>query len=157
MGKVHEQQTAQGDAIVWFFTPEEIARFSIPGAGEFSNAGRNYFRGPGGWGLNMSLAKRTKVIGEQILEVRADATNVLNHPIFGFPTAAPRPTPSASWPAISIAAPPTLTITDRLLATLTGRSWTTERSSGTVAACGISTSLSRRTRDGDPLIGAAAG
>jgi hypothetical protein len=36
--------------------------------------------------VNLSLAKRTRVFGEQILEIRADSTNVLNHPIFGFPT-----------------------------------------------------------------------
>ena len=48
--------------------------------------GRNFFRGPGSWQLNVSLAKRTRVHGSQILEIRADSTNVLNHPVFGFPT-----------------------------------------------------------------------
>jgi hypothetical protein len=50
------------------------------------NAGRNYFRGPGGYFINLSLAKRTRVVGNQILEIRADSTNVFNHPTFGFPT-----------------------------------------------------------------------
>ena len=68
------------------FNPEERGRFSIPGPGEFSDVGRNYFRGPGGWFLNLSLAKRTRIVGDQILEIRADSTNVLNNPIFGFPT-----------------------------------------------------------------------
>ena len=47
--------------------------------------GRNYFRGPGGYGVNMSLAKRTKLLGDRVLEIRADSTNVLNHPSFALP------------------------------------------------------------------------
>jgi len=81
LGSVHEE-----NGIVFYFTPEERAKFSTPAAGEFSNVGRNYFRGPGGYSVNLSLAKRTRVFGKQILEIRADSTNVLNHPIFGFPT-----------------------------------------------------------------------
>jgi hypothetical protein len=81
IGTVHEE-----DGIVWYFSPEERAKFSIPAAGEFGNAGRNYFRGPGGYFVNLSLAKRTKVVGAQLLEFRIDSTNTLNHPIFGFPT-----------------------------------------------------------------------
>lgn len=80
-GQVHDE-----GGLVWYFTPEERAKFSTPGPGEFSNVGRNYFRGPGGWNLNLSLAKRTRITGSQILEIRADSTNVLNHPTFGFPT-----------------------------------------------------------------------
>ncbi len=85
-GSVHEEVTDDGDALVWYLTPEERARFSIPAPGEFSNVGRNFFRGPGGYNLNLSLAKRTRIVGEQILEIRADGTNVLNNPTFGFPT-----------------------------------------------------------------------
>jgi hypothetical protein len=36
--------------------------------------------------MHASLAKRTRIRGSQILEIRADSTNVLNHPTFGFPT-----------------------------------------------------------------------
>lgn len=81
LGSVHDE-----GGLVWYFNPDERAKFSIPAPGEFSNVGRNYFRGPGGWFLNLSLAKRTRVVGNQILEIRADSTNVLNHPVFGFPT-----------------------------------------------------------------------
>jgi hypothetical protein len=85
-GTIHEEATATGGALVWYFTPEERARFSMPGPGEFGNTGRNFFRGPGGYNLNLSLAKRTRTVGDQILEIRADGTNVLNNPTFGFPT-----------------------------------------------------------------------
>jgi hypothetical protein len=77
---------SNGNALVWYLSPDERSKFSIPAPGEFSNVGRNFFRGPGGWFLNMSLAKRTRVVGDQILEIRADSTNLLNNPIFGFPT-----------------------------------------------------------------------
>jgi hypothetical protein len=80
-GSVHDE-----GGLVWYFTPEERATFSIPAPGEMGNTGRNFFRGPGGYFINLSLAKRTKVVGKQILEIRADSTNVTNHPIFGFPT-----------------------------------------------------------------------
>ena len=80
-GSVHDE-----GGLVWYFTPEERAKFTTPGPGEFSNVGRNYFRGPGSWVMHMSLAKRTRIHGSQILEFRADGTNVLNHPTFGFPT-----------------------------------------------------------------------
>jgi hypothetical protein len=80
-GSVHDE-----DGLVWYFTPEERAKFSIPAPGEMGNTGRNFFRGPGGYFINLSLAKRTRVVGKQILEIRADSTNVTNHPIFGFPT-----------------------------------------------------------------------
>jgi hypothetical protein len=80
-GSVHDE-----GGLVWYFTPEERAKFSTPGPGDFGNTGRNYFRGPGSWVVHMSLAKRTRVVKTHILEFRADGTNVLNHPTFGFPT-----------------------------------------------------------------------
>jgi hypothetical protein len=80
-GRVHDES-----GLVWYFTPEERARFSTPAAGEFGDTGRNYFRGPGGWILNAALHKRTRIYKDQTLEFRVDGTNVLNHPTFGFPT-----------------------------------------------------------------------
>ena len=47
------------------------------------NTGRNAFRLAGSYFVNLSLAKRTRIVGEQILELRADATNVTNHPNWG--------------------------------------------------------------------------
>jgi hypothetical protein len=80
-GTVHDE-----GGLVWYFTQEERAKFSTPAAGQFGSTGRNYFRGPGGYFVNLSLAKRTRVVGSQILEFRVDSTNVTNHPVFGFPT-----------------------------------------------------------------------
>ncbi len=76
------------DGLKWFLTPEQRARFAYPQMGEFGNTGRNFLRGPGGWGVDLSLLKRTRLNERLTLELRADMTNAFNHPIFGFPTAA---------------------------------------------------------------------
>ena len=81
-GSIHDE-----GGLIWYLTPEERARFSAVGPGEMGNTGRNAFRGPGSWYVNSSLAKRTYITRTQILEVRADATNVFNTPTWGFPTA----------------------------------------------------------------------
>jgi hypothetical protein len=75
------------DGIKWFLTAEQRAKFSNPGMGELGNTGRNFFRQPGGWGVDMSILKRTMLTERFNLEIRADMTNALNHPIFGAPTA----------------------------------------------------------------------
>lgn len=75
------------DGIVWYLNADERAKFSIPAPGEFSNVGRNAFRGPGSFNLNLSIAKRIETGRGQSLEIRADATNVTNTPTFGLPTA----------------------------------------------------------------------
>ena len=82
-GNVHEEE-----GVVWYLTPEERARFSGAAAGEMGNTGRNAFRLAGSYFVNLSLAKRTRIVGDQILEFRADATNVTNHANWGvIPTA----------------------------------------------------------------------
>jgi hypothetical protein len=80
-GSIHDE-----GGLAWYFRPDERAKFSTPGPGEFSNVGRNFFRGPSSRDLNLSLAKRTAIVGRQVLEIRADSTNVLNSPVWGFPT-----------------------------------------------------------------------
>src|SRR6266849_3522467 len=82
-GVVHDE-----GGVVWYLNPEERAKFSNPDAGRFSNVGRNFFRGPMFSNLNVTVSKRTRIVGRQALEVRVDATNVLNRPSFGIPTAA---------------------------------------------------------------------
>ena len=78
MGSIHTE-----NGLTFFFTPEQRAMFSTPAAGEMGNTGRNYFRLAGSTFLNLSLAKRTHIVGNQILEFRADSTNVLNTPTWG--------------------------------------------------------------------------
>ncbi|MDQ6666293.1 MAG: hypothetical protein M3Z23_18095, partial [Acidobacteriota bacterium] len=72
--------------VKYFFSTDQVAKFSIPGPGQFGNAGRNYFRGPGLFDIDMSLIKRTRITERFNLELRADATNLTNTPSFGLPT-----------------------------------------------------------------------
>ncbi len=58
------------------------AAFAIPSDGNVGNIGRNAFRGPGLYNVDLSLARSFRVphLGEGTrLTVRADAFNVLNH------------------------------------------------------------------------------
>jgi hypothetical protein len=75
------------DGVKFFFSEDELSRFSIPAAGSLGNSGRNYFNGPGFFTLDASLLKRTALTERFLLELRADATNLTNTPSFGFPTA----------------------------------------------------------------------
>ncbi|RPJ78348.1 MAG: hypothetical protein EHM13_14755 [Acidobacteria bacterium] len=79
MGSVFK---AEGTGYVWLFDDTDLAKFSIPGPGEFSNVGRNYFITAPAFNVNFSLGKRTRIIGGQTLEIRMDATNFLNQVMF---------------------------------------------------------------------------
>lgn len=71
----------------WYFSPEERAKFSITNNGELGNTGRNYFRGPGFFNLDLSIAKKTQITERINIELRADIANSTNTPSFGIPTA----------------------------------------------------------------------
>lgn len=73
--------------VKWYLTADEIAKFSSPGFGEQGNTGRNFLRGPGSIGFDASILKRTAINERWNVELRADVTNFLNTPVFGFPTA----------------------------------------------------------------------
>jgi hypothetical protein len=74
----------RGDG-VYFFTPEEIGRFSYPAAGEIGTAGRNTFRGPRLFNIDLSVGKHFRIKERQDLSFRAEAYNLFNNPNFGFP------------------------------------------------------------------------
>jgi len=72
--------------VKWYLNPEERSKFSGVGAGQFSNIGRNAFRGDGVVNVNMALLKRVRTVGAHQFEFRLEASNVFNVPSFGFPT-----------------------------------------------------------------------
>jgi hypothetical protein len=75
------RNTAGG--IFWFdptaFTPQPI--------GVFGNLGRNTLTAPGFKDLDIGLSKNTKITESSVLQLRADAFNILNHSNLGFPNA----------------------------------------------------------------------
>jgi len=78
----------EADGILWYLNAQDRAKFGIPAAGEFGSLGRNALRLDAGYVIDLSIAKRITVAEGQSLEVRADATNVTNHPTFGLPNSA---------------------------------------------------------------------
>lgn len=64
----------------YIFTPAQIALFSKPAPGLLGNTGRNFFRLPRQFDMDLDLAKRFPITESQSLEIRADATNATNHP-----------------------------------------------------------------------------
>jgi len=72
---------------VFFFTPQQIAQFTYPAAGQIGNGGRNVFYNPLFNEMDASLVKRFKLTERQSVSFRAEAYNVFNHPNFGFAAA----------------------------------------------------------------------
>jgi hypothetical protein len=66
----------------WFNT----AAFSVPTAGTFGNNRRNDVYGPGMMTVDLSMGKTFNVYRDIYkFQLRIDATNALNHPVFGLP------------------------------------------------------------------------
>jgi hypothetical protein len=61
----------------------EVASFAQPG-NKWGNTGRNQFRGPSQWNLDMGIFRGVP-LGRYRVEFRAQATNVLNHTRWGNP------------------------------------------------------------------------
>jgi len=93
------------NGIYWYdptaFTPGPI--------GIFGNLGRNTLTAPGFRDIDMGIAKNTKIGESTVLQLRADAFNLLNHTNLGFPdaqlyegwnlaTPGPPPTPAYATP-----------------------------------------------------------
>jgi hypothetical protein len=73
--------------VKWYLTADQISKFTPLSMGELGNTGRNFFRAPGGWGVDGSFLKRTTLTERMNLELRADMTNMTNTAQFGAPTA----------------------------------------------------------------------
>ncbi len=71
----------------FYYTGDQRNRFSAPVAGDFSNTGRNFFRGPGFVDMDATFAKNIRLTERFRFQLRADVSNLLNHPSFDLPTA----------------------------------------------------------------------
>jgi hypothetical protein len=76
----------RGGGIYWF-TPDQASRFSIPPAGEIGNSGRNAFRGPRLFNTDLSLSKRFTIAERHAILFRAEAYNLFNNVNFANPGA----------------------------------------------------------------------
>jgi hypothetical protein len=65
----------------WF----NINAFAVPAVGTWGNLGRNAARGPGYYEIDTALEKSTIITERLNLKFRAEAFNLLNHPIYGDP------------------------------------------------------------------------
>jgi len=87
LGKVRSEiATTYNGTMIFYFDPTERSQFSTPPAGQLGNTGRNYFRGPGSFNMDLGVLKRTYVTESHYVEFRAEFTNLTNTPTFGFPT-----------------------------------------------------------------------
>ena len=62
------------------------AAFAVPAPGTWGTLGRNVGRGPGYYEIDTALEKETPVTERLALKFRAEAFNVLNHPIYADPS-----------------------------------------------------------------------
>jgi hypothetical protein len=82
--------------------------FSVPALGDFGNARRRFFHGPGSDDTDFALAKSTSVLDGKELQVRAEAFNVCNHAQFFGPGSVEGNVGSATFGQIVSAAAPRL-------------------------------------------------
>jgi carboxypeptidase family protein len=74
----------------WESSPDGIGylnplAFIQPAYGTFGNLGRNAIYGPRFWDLDFAVTKDTKLTEHMILQLRAEAFNIFNHPNFALP------------------------------------------------------------------------
>jgi hypothetical protein len=81
---------------------------SLPALGDFGNARRRFFHGPGSDDTDFALAKSTTVLDGKELQVRAEAFNVFNHAQFFGPGSVEGNIGSADFGQIVSAASPRL-------------------------------------------------
>lgn len=78
------QGCAATDLSCHYFDP---TAFAVPAVGVYGNTGRNAFRGPGYFDMNLSVARQFKLTERFGLQFRADAMSFTNTPHFNNPNA----------------------------------------------------------------------
>ena len=71
----------------YYFDAGQRGMFSTPAPGDFGNTGRNFFRAPGFFDIDATFAKNIPITERYRFQLRADVSNLTNHPSFDFPTA----------------------------------------------------------------------
>jgi hypothetical protein len=78
-------QVIQESGTNFIFSGAQRALFSAPAPGEQGNTGRNFFRGPRFFNMDLTLRKRFFFSENKNLEFRADVNNLTNTVSFDFP------------------------------------------------------------------------
>ncbi|MBM3762511.1 MAG: hypothetical protein FJW36_19975 [Acidobacteria bacterium] len=78
------QVRVQGNG-VFYFLPDEISRFAFAPAGSVGSSGRNNFRGPGFYNLDLALSKKIPLTERFKLGFRMEMFNALNKANFDNP------------------------------------------------------------------------
>jgi hypothetical protein len=81
----HMGQVIQESGTNFIFSAAQRALFTTPAPGEQGNTGRNFFRGPRFFNMDMTLRKRFYFSESKNLEFRADINNLTNTVSFDFP------------------------------------------------------------------------
>jgi hypothetical protein len=69
----------------YYFNTDQIQTFTFPAAGEIGTSGRNTFRGPRYFDIDISLAKNIRVNDSQKFSLRVEVYNLFNNTNFGLP------------------------------------------------------------------------
>jgi len=78
-------RAGNGAGGVYFFTPDQINAFSFATAGNYGNGGRNAFRGPRYFDIDLSIVKRFKISEHHSVVFRLEAYNAFNNVNFQNP------------------------------------------------------------------------
>lgn len=78
---VGDSNVANPSLSQWF----NPAAFQLSPLGTFGNSGRNTIEGPGGFTFDLALMRRFAISERHHVQVRAEAFNVLNHPVYNNP------------------------------------------------------------------------
>jgi hypothetical protein len=77
----------KSEGIDYWFSPDQKAEFSLPGAGSIGTSGRNSFSGPVYSNLDLSLFKNFSIGERQNVQFRIETYNLLNKVRWGLPGA----------------------------------------------------------------------
>jgi hypothetical protein len=85
VGNPNIATTSFTDSAIWF----NEAAFAAPAAGTFGTQVRNSLRNPGFWNADAALRKNFPTFEKQMLQMRFEVFDILNHPNWGSANATP--------------------------------------------------------------------
>jgi outer membrane receptor protein involved in Fe transport len=75
-------------AALYYFTPDQQSKFYQPDAGQLSNLGRNFFRLPHNFNVDMTLGKKFAITERQTFQLRLEVQNLTNSVMYDVPYSA---------------------------------------------------------------------